>query len=963
MKNRIVIRIVCVLMLVLLLSAFGPAAWADEGSVAPPAPDAAAQPVQTLSREQMLLDYMACVMAADKADTQAEQEQLLLMAEELWKCYSDMVRGQWQTAEPEPVPAEAEAEPEDVERLRTELLTNYLLYVDAANAEQDPYVRMVLNANAEAIWDAYMSLVIDKQAAEEAAVEPAPMQPVAVEPAPVQPAAVEPVAVEPAPVQPVVEEPVPVQAAAVEPAPVQPAVDENKMKDMRTELLTYYMLCLNAANVEQDPYVREALYADADDIWEAYIYLVRNEDAIKAAAQPAAAEPAAAEPAITEPAAAEPAIAEPAAEPASAEPAAEVLPGMEDKIASLREELLVYYMLYLDAAEAELNPYVREALYADADAIWDAYMDLVINSDAGAEAYAEDIYLDGYPCDDPYLAGAFEDETAAYSYGWNGHHHKPADTWHEDAKPALNQQNHEEKPELPASGADSLIGMPNPWTRTDSLEEAESISGIALDPPAAEALPRNMQLKQFAAMDGTIEADYSNGEEELTIRASLVNDGSSLSGDYNKYSKEWKENIKGLSVRCLGDGERINVATFRRGELAFALNCAPGHEGAGLTVSELKSVVLGMQARSFTGSASENVPFVSGEQAAPVQEDAAPAPAAETPAVSAEPAAPAAETPAVSAEPAAPAAETPAASVEPAAPAAEAPAASAEPAAPAAESDESAVVTSTEYTLAIHDPFAVDADGKAVRLVRTGETNLGDLCADAFRAQAHADIGLIDAGAICADIAAGDITSDGIRAVLPYADNLCLIAASGQQILDALEWGSRAVPYEYGGFLQVSGLSYEIHSYIESGCIVDENDQFAGVEGERRVRNVTVGGEALDPEKVYLVAGPDFLLLNYGGGNTAFRGAIVLREDLKTDTQSLVDYLIDNLGGVIGQQYADPYGEGRIVVYEVAPAASEQAPAEAAAETAADADPSAQTHTDVKRPADTKRPKIKIKAA
>ena len=915
MKNRNVIRIVCVLMLVLLLSAFGPAAWADEGSVAPPAPDAAAQPVQALSREQMLLDYMACVMAADKADTQAEQEQLLLMAEELWKCYSDMVRGQWQTAEPEPVPAEAEAEPEDVERLRTELLTNYLLYVDAANAEQDPYVRMVLNANAEAIWDAYMSLVIDKQAAEEAAVEPAPVQPVVEEPAPVQPVAVEPV----------VEEPVPVQAAAVEPAPAQPAVDENKMKDMRTELLTYYMLCLNAANVEQDPYVREALYADADDIWEAYIYLVRNEDAIKAAAQPAAAEPAIAEPAI----------AEPAAEPAIAEPAAEALPGMEDKIASLREELLVYYMLYLDAAEAELNPYVREALYADADAIWDAYMDLVINSDAGAEAYAEDIYLDGYPCDDPYLAGAFEDETAAYSYGWNGHHHKSADTWHEDAKPALNQQNHEEKPELPASGADSLIGMPNPWTRTDSLEEAESISGIALDPPAAEALPRNMQLKQFAAMDGTIEADYSNGEEELTIRASLVNDGSSLSGDYNKYSKEWKENIKGLSVRCLGDGERINVATFRRGELSFALNCAPGHEGAGLTVSELKSVVLGMQARSFTGSASENVPFVSGEQAAPVQEDAAPAPAA----------------------------EAPAASAEPAAPAAEAPAASAEPAAPAAESDESAVVTSTEYTLAIHDPFAVDADGKAVRLVRTGETNLGDLCADAFRAQAHADIGLIDAGAICADIAAGDITSDGIRAVLPYADNLCLIAASGQQILDALEWGSRAVPYEYGGFLQVSGLSYEIHSYIESGCIVDENDQFAGVEGERRVRNVTVGGEALDPEKVYLVAGPDFLLLNYGGGNTAFRGAIVLREDLKTDTQSLVDYLIDNLGGVIGRQYADPYGEGRIVVYEVAPAASEQAPAEAAAETAADADPSAQTHTDVKRPADTKRPKIKIKAA
>ncbi len=909
MKNRNVIRIMCVLMLVLLLSAFGPAAWADEGSGAPLTPDAAAQPApqaaQTLSREQMLLDYMACVMTADKADTQAEQEQLLLMAEELWKCYSDMVRSQWKTAEPDPAPVEAEADLEDVEKLRTELLTNYLLYVNAANAEQDPYTRMVLKANADAIWDAYMSLVIDEQAVEKAAAAP-----VAEAPVPVQPAAMEPV-------------PVTEQAAPVQPAAVEPAVDQNTFKDMRTELLSYYMLCLNAANAEQDPYVREALYADADEIWEAYMYLVQNEDTILTAAEPAAAEFA-------------------AAEPAAAEPAA-VLPEAEEEISALREKLLMYYLLYVDAAETERNPYVRAALYADADAIWNAYMDLVLNGDANVEPITEDIYLDSYTCDDPYLSGDFKDEMAdwseAYSFGGNGHHHKPVETWLEDTKPGLDQDHFVENPGMPASGADPLIGIPNPWTRTDSLEEAEKISGIALDPPAAGTLPRNMQLRQFGAMDGTIEADYSNGEEELTIRASLVNEGNSLSGDYNKYSKEWKENIKGLSVRCLGDGEKINVACFRRGELAFALSCAPGHEGAGLTAAELKSVVLGMQAKTLSDSAFENVPFASEEQAAPVPEAEASAPADEVTVAPAEPAVPA--------EPAAPAVSS-----EPA-----------ETAAPAAEADESAVVTSTDYTLAIHDPFAVDADGKAVRLVRTGETNLGDLCADAFRVQAHADIGLIDAGAICADIAMGDITSGGIQAVLPYEDNLCLIAASGQQILDALEWGSRAVPYEYGGFLQVSGLSYEIHSYIESSCIVDENDQFAGVEGERRVRNVTVGGEALDPEKVYLVAGPDFLLLNNGGGNTAFQGAIVLREQLKADTQSLIDYLIDNLGGVIGEQYADPYGEGRIVIYEVAPAAAEQAPAEAAAETAADADSSAQTHTDVKRPADTKRPKIKIKAA
>ena len=138
---------------------------------------------------------------------------------------------------------------------------------------------------------------------------------------------------------------------------------------------------------------------------------------------------------------------------------------------------------------------------------------------------------------------------------------------------------------------------------------------------------------------------------------------------------------------------------------------------------------------------------------------------------------------------------------------------------------------------------------------------------------------------------------------------------------------------------------------------MDENGLFAGIDGERRVKNVMVGGEALDPERVYLVAGPDFLLLNDGGGNTAFRGAIVLRDQIKPDTQTLIDYLIDNLGGVIGEQYADPYGVGRIVVYEVAPTQGEQAPAAAA-------DAPAQTHTDMKKAPDTaKHPKIMIKAA
>ncbi|MDO5000599.1 MAG: 5'-nucleotidase, partial [Bacteroidales bacterium] len=88
----------------------------------------------------------------------------------------------------------------------------------------------------------------------------------------------------------------------------------------------------------------------------------------------------------------------------------------------------------------------------------------------------------------------------------------------------------------------------------------------------------------------------------------------------------------------------------------------------------------------------------------------------------------------------------------------------------------------------------------------------------------------------------------------PFGNEMCMLEVTGQQILDALEWGARAVPGESGGFLQVSGLTYEIHSYIESGCREDENGYFVAVEGERRVRNVRFAGEPIDPKATYTVA-------------------------------------------------------------------------------------------------------------
>ena len=89
-----------------------------------------------------------------------------------------------------------------------------------------------------------------------------------------------------------------------------------------------------------------------------------------------------------------------------------------------------------------------------------------------------------------------------------------------------------------------------------------------------------------------------------------------------------------------------------------------------------------------------------------------------------------------------------------------------------------------------------------------------------------------------------------------------------------------------------------------------------GIEGERRVRNVMVNGQPLDPEKAYTIASTDYYILDSGDGFTAFQGAEVLQNQFKLDSQLLIDYIVDDLGGVIGTEYADPYGQGRIVIID-----------------------------------------------
>ena len=226
------------------------------------------------------------------------------------------------------------------------------------------------------------------------------------------------------------------------------------------------------------------------------------------------------------------------------------------------------------------------------------------------------------------------------------------------------------------------------------------------------------------------------------------------------------------------------------------------------------------------------------------------------------------------------------------------------------------VVARSDVTLITYDPVEKTSEGFSVRAVRIAETNLGDFCADVIRIETGADIAMISGGEIRADLNKGDITYGDIMSVWPYGNEFCVLEVTGQQILDALEWGARSLPGENSAFQQISGLSCEIDVSVPSGCAADGNNMMSGIEGERRVKNVLVGDEPLDPEKTYTLAGPDYTLLENGDGFTAFDGAVVLSESMGLDTQLMIDYITNELGGVIGSEYADPYGQGRIVITE-----------------------------------------------
>ena len=204
--------------------------------------------------------------------------------------------------------------------------------------------------------------------------------------------------------------------------------------------------------------------------------------------------------------------------------------------------------------------------------------------------------------------------------------------------------------------------------------------------------------------------------------------------------------------------------------------------------------------------------------------------------------------------------------------------------------------------------------------VRTQETNLGDLAADAILAAApNADFALTNGGGIRANIEIGDITRYDLFTVFPFGNMVATVELTGAQIVYILEAATHACPGTDGAFPQVSGITFEIHTYIEY-----EGEYANPTNPGSRIQNVCINGEPIDLDATYVMATNDFLAA--GGDTYAIlaenfeNSGILIGINLEDALINYIQNIDDNCAG-----YAE--AAGRIVIVDEAPVEPTPAPA------------------------------------
>ncbi|MBR4618732.1 MAG: 5'-nucleotidase C-terminal domain-containing protein, partial [Bacilli bacterium] len=196
---------------------------------------------------------------------------------------------------------------------------------------------------------------------------------------------------------------------------------------------------------------------------------------------------------------------------------------------------------------------------------------------------------------------------------------------------------------------------------------------------------------------------------------------------------------------------------------------------------------------------------------------------------------------------------------------------------------------------------------------RYKECTLGNLITDAIREAGNGEITIINGGSVRNNMYKGDLSRGEVIDVLPWFNNIVVKQLTGQAILDALEHGVAKLPSSSGGFPQVSGITFDIDTSINSSVLTDENGMFINVTGPRRVSNVKINGVDLDLDKTYNASLLEFTA-NGGDGYSMLAKFEVINESLVTDTDAFALYIKYSLNGEIPEKYRDL--EGRINIHD-----------------------------------------------
>ena len=216
---------------------------------------------------------------------------------------------------------------------------------------------------------------------------------------------------------------------------------------------------------------------------------------------------------------------------------------------------------------------------------------------------------------------------------------------------------------------------------------------------------------------------------------------------------------------------------------------------------------------------------------------------------------------------------------------------------------------SSEYDLLIRPEGTTDSH---FIYCRYQECTVGNLLADAFKSAGKSDAAIVNGGGVRSSINKGDLTRSQIMAVAPFFNNLIVKMLPGQCILDALEFGVSKHPTSSGGFPQVSGISYYIDTSLNSKVETDSHGLFLKITGKRKVTNVKINGEEIDPNKNYSISMSDFIG-NGGDGYTMMAKYEVFKEGLLTDTDAIAYYIKNDLKGIIPAEYKNFQGRINLV--------------------------------------------------